>query len=283
MDKRIGLVIVGVVLIVGAVVARGLLAPSEPKRSGEHVDSTLAAHYEDFLDAAPLDPAQAMNSLEKAKRIDPDNGYTDYLAASLAIKNDDLAKATEAVQAGNSKSKVIHYIAGGPDHEGMSTLNQMRRLSGYAKTLGSAEEGEAEAFFLAVEDAGYRVAGMIPMTTLTVAAGVSMIKNVHSGAISYYEANEKTEKLKVWSEWAASFDEWSSGYTKAMAEANNDIIRDVAKELNLSDDEVKDIVHNVPLKDSAKQAQVDQLFEEMVEKEKAVLKDIVDGMPRRPS
>ena len=279
MDKRIALAVAGIALVAGAFIVRGFVSPSQGSESDSYEQPELAAHYQAFMKAAPVDVATAKSALDSAEKEDPTNGYTDYLRASLFIKENDLASATSNVVKGNEKDNTIHYVEEGPAHEGMFTLNQMRRLSAYSGDIEDADPEQAEAYFQAVQDAGYRVAQMTPVTSLTLATGVSMIKNVQSGAIAYYQDRDET-KLAEWKTWEAKFAEWDATFKDQMAEATGDVIREAIADLDLTEDEIMQVVYNQPLADKSKQKVVDERFEEILKREQEVLLELAKSILR---
>ncbi|MFZ4507575.1 MAG: hypothetical protein ACOYON_07760 [Fimbriimonas sp.] len=245
----------------------------------KYVDATVGAAYQGVSETASLDQAKARAFLRTAEQAKPENAYTDYLRASVAAKEGDTAGATKALLAGNAKKEVIHYILELPAHENESSLSVLRALSNHGEKLASDKGEDAGAFFDALRVASYRIIGLEPITTLSVAAGVSLINQVYSDGITHF-TKSAPETAKAWEKDRAAFKAWSKIYREKQSTQLGNVISEVGKEAGLSKAEIEDVALKKPLADTAKQAKVDELMAEVVVKEQKLLRDIVSDLPK---
>ncbi len=257
----------------------GEILKSNESPDQKYVDATVGAAFKGVAETASIEPAQAREFLKKAEEAKPDNGFTDYLRASVAAKEGDTAAATKSLVAGNAKKDVIHYIPELPAYENESSLSVLRALSNHGEKLATEKGPEAGEYFAALRTASYRIIGLEPITTLSVASGVSLINQVYTDGIKHY-SKTAPETAKAWEKDQAVFKTWSKAYREKQSTQLGNVIGEVGKEAGLSKAEIEDVAIKKPLADEAKQAKVDELMAQVVVKEQKMLREIVGTLPK---
>lgn len=245
----------------------------------QYVDTTVGEAFRGVSETANVEPSKARELLKKAEEAKPENGYTDYLRAAIAAKEGDTAAATKSLLAGNEKKDVIHYIPELPAHENESSLSVLRGLSAHGEKLSKDNSAEAGEYYTALQVAGYRVIRLEPITTLSVAAGLSLVNQVYTDGIKHF-AKASPETAKVWEKEQTTFKTWSKDYREKQSVQLGNVIYEVGKEAGLTKEEISDVAIRKPLADEAKQAKVDDLMLQVVVKEQKMLRELVSTLPK---
>lgn len=257
----------------------GDILKSNESPDQKYVDSTVGAAFKGVSETASIEPAKARQHLQTAEEAKPENGFTDYLRAAVAAKEGDTAAATKSLLSGNAKKDVIHYIPELPAYENESSLSVLRALSNHGEQLATEKGKDAGEYFAALRVASYRIIGLEPITTLSVASGVSLINQVYTDGIKHY-TKSAPETANEWEKDQAAFKGWSKAYREKQSTQLGNVIAEVGKEAGLSKAEIEDVAIKKPLADEAKQAKVDELMAQVVVKEQKMLRDIVSTLPK---
>jgi hypothetical protein len=272
--KKNLLVIVGLgaLLVVGVLVGRPALQRAMGGPSAAYVDPAYAEKMDMYLAAAPIDRKRAAVALEEARKMRPTNGYIDYLRASDAAQDRDLVNAIKYLEAGNQAPEVIHYIAEEPAHENQRTLSRLRHLTDLSDDV--AAKPESEPFLLALRATGYRVIRLEPITSLSVAGGLSLLKQVYADA----ENNPKIDQ-KTWAAEAKALREWDTVFKEEYRQLMPNIYRKLGEDAGLTESEIADVAKMKPLADSGKQAKVEEMARRVVAEEQIKLRELVAKLP----
>ncbi len=257
----------------------GDILKSNESPDQKYVDATVGAAFKGVSETASFEPAKAREYLKTAEEAKPENGFTDYLRAAVAAKEGDTSAALKSLLAGNEKKDVIHYIPELPAYENESSLSVLRALSNHGEKLATEKGKDASDYFAALRLASYRIIGLEPITTLSVASGVSLINQVYTDGIKHY-TKSAPEIAKAWEKDQAAFKSWSKSYREKQSTQLGNVIGEVGKEAGLSKAEIEDVAIKKPLADEAKQAKVDELMAQVVVKEQKMLRDIVSTLPK---
>lgn len=275
------LLVAAVVLGAGAFYVRTVVESKAGERSatGAYVNPEIAEAYEAYLQAVN-DAAAARKALATAAEADPDNGYTDFLLATIEVDEGQTDKASEILERGAAKPKVIHYVATAQAHEGMTTLTRLRRFSMHGKDLADKDATTAERFFEAVREAGYKMATMEPVTVLGVGTAISVIRQNNGNAAEYFAAKGNAGKADEWSQRRDRFEAWSKDFNELVKEQVGQVVEEAGKRAGLTEAEIADVAMMKPLADPKRQEKVEQVMAEMLEEEKKLLRTLVAEMPR---
>jgi hypothetical protein len=281
--KRIGIIAVAGLIVVGGafffVNKNPSLGGSNSEWDAEYVDPVVGGAYDDFF-RSQNDPEASLAALEPAEEADPENGYTQYLMASVYAREGETQRALEHIKEGNARPKVVHYVSETPARESMDTLTKLRQIGHGAENLESIPDEMAEEYFLEARQAGVRVMEMEPVEPLGVMAGISIVKRVDKSAVDYFTEQGLEEQVAEWTERRDSFLEWSDTFNETFKNNVNDVIRDAAREAGLNQEETEDVVFGRELEDPEKQRLVEEAFTNMAKEERRVLKELVMEMPR---
>lgn len=278
MKKRIvPLAITAIVAAFGVTAAALFLTreePMPPSAAEAYVKPEISGKYDALMQviARPEESAPAAEAIVSA---DPENGYSYYLQAAAIGRKGDPAQVREVLDKGNGQAKVIHYINALPAHESMLTLSRVRELGYVAREAKDLKTEEADALFASIYTAGRRIAMMEPTTSLSVEAGLSVIRSTLKSAETYFAAN--SDYLEKWTERQASFDAWEKSYKEDFKV--DDLIREPAKAAGLTEDEMLMARNGAPLKDARKQRRLEIEVHKFNEREAQKLRDIVATLP----
>jgi hypothetical protein len=233
-----------------------------------YLNPSISEAYTRAYSLSASQPSQALAALQEAEKLDPDNGYTLYLRASLQVAANDVPGAVASLRAGNEKAKVIHYVATPPPGDAMSSLSRIRQL-GYAKSQLTPEYVD-EALM-----AGRRLIAAEPVTSLGVLAAASVMRNLYEVRIGMANKSNSEAARKE----AARFRSWQDDLTAALKEVNVNLIDEAAREAGLTAEEAAAASRGIAPQDPAKAESFEKARKRLYDREVQTLKDAIKKLP----
>ncbi len=257
-------------------------APRVATTSSEpYIRADIAECYADFYSKGLRDTKAGEAAISKAKLLDPKNGYTDYLSASLAAQNGDTKAANGELKKGNSADHVMLYMATPAPDGSSDTLNRIRQL-GYS--VSSTKDGKAidPEYVYEVGKMAKRVAEATPLTSLAVMTGASVRRRALQANVDFWRAKKDSSKLSSASSALAEFVKWNESLSKDLAETVKDMNKEAGRVAGLTEEELADYAAGKQLKDQSKQQKADAERIKIYEAEITTLKRLVAAMPDMP-
>ncbi len=256
--------------------SRSISTSSEP-----YIRADIAECYANFYSKGVINAAAGAAAVTKAKSLDPKNGYTDYLAASLAAQNKDFETAKSELKKGNAADHVMLYMATPAPDGSSDTLNRIRQL-GFSVSP-SKDAGKTDlSYAFEMGRMGKRIADSTPLTSLAVMTGASVMRRALQANLEYFRATKDATRLKTADSQLKEFLKWNESLSRDLAETVKDMNKEAGKVAGLTEEELVDYAAGKPLKDQSKQTKADAERVRIYEEEIAALKRLVLAMPDMP-
>lgn len=252
------------------------------KASGP-VNAQMADFFATAAHSAKTNPTMARMQLDEAQKVDPQNGYIDYLLAAVASYEGKPDAARAAMEKGNAKKRFVQYMDLAPPIGTMPTLPLFRDLGKSARVVTKMPKSEAVAYLDALRGMGRQVAGAEPLNAVGFLVGTWVIGNVDRERVGFLRTKGTPAEAAAATEAQSKFAVWEQTARDKLRALGQeglgaDVMNRAAQRAKLNDEEKRKWLGGEALPDDA-QKRVDAALIEQFKEEQKLLRELLATMP----
>lgn len=253
-----------------------------PKASGP-VNAQMADFFAMAAHSAKTNPTMARMQLDEAQKVDPENGYIDYLLAAVASYEGKSDAARQSMEKGNAKKRFVQYVDLAPPIGTMPTLPLFRDLGRSARLVTKMPKDDALAYLSALRGMGKQVAGSEPLTAVGFLVGTWVIGNVERERVGFLRTKGTPAEAAAATESQAKYAVWEQAAREKLRalgqeRVGQDVMNRAADRAKLNDEEKKKWLRGEAISEDA-QKRVDAAITEQFKEEQDLVRELLASMP----
>lgn len=243
----------------------------------------MADYFASAANSAKENATFARVQLEEAQRVDPENGFIDYLFGAVAAYEGKYKDAQTAIEKGNDKKRCVQYMDLAPPMGTMPTMPLFRDLGRSAKAVTKMTKPEALAYLKALREMGRKVAGAEPLNAVGFLVGTWVVGNVEREKVGFLRTKGSAAEAAAATESQSKFVVWEQTAREKLralgqAGVGQDVMNRVAAQAKLTDEEKRKWLGGEALSDDA-QKRVDAALTDQFKAEQKLVKELLESMP----
>ena len=277
---------------IAAMAAISMLAGCGKKGDEAFVNRDLQKSYRETtnkdLSSLSPNPERAIQTLDAAKKQDPENAMTYYLSAAAHVKKSDFVHVLAQLKAGNAASKCVEYQSAAPAihiFPGLARLRELanRCVEGANSSKSGLNGAQSTELLLEVRAMGTKLTHLEPLETIGPLAGVTDRMIANRGLVALYRKSGRMVEAKLAQESVDADQRWKQ---KAQAVVDSESPLDfgprtlaVADKHGVTREEFRAFGQSKPLPDGAAKKIAETLLE-LNAKERQLAERILETLPR---